>query len=236
MTDRKAYIAGLLDNLNNTELQSPYGILGELGNKPTQHEQNLTALGRLLAPGLTDYLTKPAPPPSYEPNMAGKIPPIGYNPYEGGALWDMFNLATMAVPMGGGTKAAMVAAPMAARLMKSPFTLTAYRGGSTPLRAAEIGESIPGTGRYEFYAHTNPDIAREYGTVSEMRIDPSKFFDARTEEGLRQWKAWGQRISEAEKAGYKGAIYPDPHDWGGPIEGHEIVIFDPKSLRLRADK
>ena len=72
-----------------------------------------------MAPGLLDYLTKDAPPPSYEPNAAGKIPPIGYNPYEAGAAWDAFNLATMLTPSGAGKTAVLAAAPMAARAAKA---------------------------------------------------------------------------------------------------------------------
>ena len=66
------------------------------------------ALGNVFAPALTSYLTTPAPPPSYEPNAAGKIPPIGYHPGEDAAALELFtNLATGYIPGGAAAKVAM---------------------------------------------------------------------------------------------------------------------------------
>ena len=49
-------------------------------------------VGSIFAPGLTDYLTKPAPSPVYS-SAPGKIPSPDFNPYAAGAVWDATQLA-----------------------------------------------------------------------------------------------------------------------------------------------
>ena len=84
-----------------------------------QSIKSAQTFGSYVAPGLTDYLTKDAPPPNYSPNAAGKIPEAGANPYEAGALWDVFNLGTNFLPSGGAAKVAVGAAAMAPKLAKT---------------------------------------------------------------------------------------------------------------------
>lgn len=54
----------------------------------------------MFAPGLMDYLTTPAPAPSYVPNAAGKIPQIGFHPSATDAGNDILNLLTSLAPSG----------------------------------------------------------------------------------------------------------------------------------------
>ena len=97
------------------------------GFEPAQSAKSLQTFGSYVAPGLTDYLSHATPPPSYTPNAAGKIPGVGANPYEAGAVWDLFNLGTSFLPMGGGAKVAMAAAPIAASAMAAKAAKTLAR-------------------------------------------------------------------------------------------------------------
>ena len=97
------------------------------------------ALGNVFAPALTSYLTTPAPPPSYEPNAAGKIPPLGYHPGEDAAGVELFaNLATGFIP--GGSAAKMAMAPLL------PAAVKVAREFATPglamTKAARHGRAV----------------------------------------------------------------------------------------------
>jgi hypothetical protein len=133
-------MAGLLDELDQPAPQQapPYRLspldldaLAAIAAAP-----GLAA--RAMTSGLVDYLTKEPPPPSYEPNAAGKIPPLGYNPYEAGAIWDAFNLATMVTPAGAGKTLAMAGIPAATRAARAAKTLP-MDTASRMARAEEMG-------------------------------------------------------------------------------------------------
>ena len=122
--------------------------------------------------------------------------------------------------------------------MEKPMTyITVYRAGSTPQDYTEWEEWALRFGSHEMpilYAHTDRDLVqREYATteyarttrVQEIKIDLSKFLDARTPDGLALWHKLGRKEERASAAGYSGVIYPDPHDW--ECNGHEVALWDP---------
>lgn len=89
------------------------------------HPDLARQIARYMAPGLYDYATEPEQPydsrlraaggsigPQGQINATGKIPGTD-DPRAGPALADAFNLATSVMPMGGGAKVAMAAAPFA---------------------------------------------------------------------------------------------------------------------------
>ena len=116
--------------------------------------QAALALSNHFAPNLTSLLLG-LPEPSYDsrlraagagmspdaqliPNAAGKVPDTD-DPRVGPAAAEAFDLATMALPSGAGTKLAMAAAPMAARFGRIAKTALPADTASRLARAAEGG-------------------------------------------------------------------------------------------------
>lgn len=107
--------------------------------------------------------------------------------------------------------------------------ITAYRGGSTPWFADEWDTVY----HPELFAHTDRNIAAQYGGVSEFKVDRSSLFDATKDpQKWREFINTGDPLNAVRKAGYKGAIYPDDHDWEIPVNGLELAIFDPSAAIL----
>lgn len=119
-------------------------------------------------------------------------------------------------------------------------TETVYRGGSTPHDQEDWQEWAAGYGRQELpvlYAHTDRHLVeREYATrqycgsthVHRLVIDTARFLDCRDPAGMARWRALGQDERRAREAGYRGAIYPDQHDWD--CAGFEVAIWDARAL------
>lgn len=107
--------------------------------------------------------------------------------------------------------------------------ITVYRGGTTPWFADEWDTVY----RPELFAHTDRNIAAQYGGVSEFKVDRSSLFDAtKDSQKWREFINTGDPLNAVRKAGYKGAIYPDDHDWEIPVNGLELAIFDPSAAIL----
>lgn len=115
--------------------------------------------------------------------------------------------------------------------MDKPNVRTVWRGGFHPQDVDEAAHRIDRSGA--LFAHDDKLVAGEYGHVRPFDIDTSGFIDATTPEGAAIWKgfeATGDALQAAKDAGYKGAIYPDPHDWEFDFQGAEVAIFDPTSV------
>ncbi len=164
------------------------GLGPDILSRPSREKQYITEFGRLAAPELTGYLTEPEP--SYEsrlraagagmspdaqliPNRAGKVPETG-DPRAVGAMGDVLNLATSAMPMGGASKAAMIAAPFAARAMRGatkleevvPKGIRAYHGSPHDFDKFSLSQIGTGEGAQVFghglYFAENPATAEYY--------------------------------------------------------------------------
>lgn len=128
-------------------------------------------------------------------------------------------------------------------LFQDKAIMVVHRGGWRPLDTDDAAERIDATGM--IFAHEDPDIAGRYGSSGAMRINTDGYLDARTPDGLAEWRRLGEDVLAAKKAGYKGAIYPDPHDWSDvaddldaeptTTEGYEVAIFDPDSIVFDGD-
>jgi hypothetical protein len=155
--------------------------------------QAAKSVGQLMAPELTRYLTEPEP--SYEsrlraagadigpdaqliPNRAGKVPETG-DPRAVGAMGDVINLATSAVPVGGPAKVAMAAAPLAAARFArgletvvpkleaiAPKGIRAYHGSPHDFDRFDLSRIGTGEGAQSYghglYFAENPETARYY--------------------------------------------------------------------------
>lgn len=110
------------------------------------------------------------------------------------------------------------------------FSLEVHRGGGTPSVSHQLREGKP------LFAHTDKNIAAEYGKTESFHIDPEGYLDARTPEGAKIWKEINRNEMKAGERGYEGVIYPDPHDWAAPVNGHEVAIIDHSSVLLPGER
>jgi hypothetical protein len=155
--------------------------------------QAAKSIGQLIAPELTRYLTEPEP--SYEsrlraagagmspdaqliPNRAGKVPETS-DPRAVGAMGDVINLATSAVPVGAPAKVAMAAAPLAAARFArgletvapkletvAPKGIRAYHGSPHDFERFDLSRIGTGEGAQAYghglYFAENPGTAQSY--------------------------------------------------------------------------
>lgn len=139
------------------------------------------------------------------------------------------------VPRAPGATDFVSAALMAIPGAKMPtgygrFSLEVHRGGGTPSVSHQLREGKP------LFAHTDKNIAAEYGKTESFHVDPESYLDARTPEGAKIWKEINRNEMKAGERGYEGVIYPDPHDWAAPVNGHEVAILDHSSVLLPGER
>ena len=182
-------------------------------SSPQQAKDAVSALRRMrpdwarqiaqyVAPGLYNYTTESEP--SYDsrlqaagggigpqgqlvPPASGKVPSTD-DPRTGPALYDAFNLMTAALPTGAGSKAALIAAPMAGKLARAaagietaaPKGIRAYHGSPHDFERFDLSKIGTGEGAQSYghglYFAENEGVARSYRDTL-ARADKQWFVD-----------------------------------------------------------